>query len=185
MTGFSAASATGMWHVDLPWNGEYRRRHAQGADALGSGSIGRSPAMRRVYQVICHIIAACVVVQAAAIAWGTFTISQSVDQGGTVTDDADVVGFIVHGIVGQVVIPLLAVVLLVIALIGRAGIKWSAWLLLAVVVQVVLGYVSFEVPGLGVLHGIIAFAVLGLAETASRTVTERPDRTPSAANASA
>ncbi|MGO4690934.1 hypothetical protein [Glaciibacter sp. 2TAF33] len=141
--------------------------------------------MRRVYQVICHIIAACVVIQAAAIAWATFTIAQSVNQGSGVPEDADIVGFVVHSIVGQLVVPLLAIALLVIALIGRAGIKWSAWLLLAVFVQLVLGYASFELPGLGLLHGINAFVVLGLAETAARLIGTRAARDVSPERASA
>jgi hypothetical protein len=141
--------------------------------------------MRRVYQIVCHIITACVVVQAAAIAWATFTIAQSVNQGSAISEDAEIVGFIVHSIVGQLVIPLLAIALLVIALIGRAGIKWSAWLLLAVLVQLVLGYASFELPGLGVLHGINAFVVLGLSETAARAIGPRTARAPAPASASA
>ena len=126
--------------------------------------------MRRAYQIICHIIAACVVIQAAVIAWSTFVILNATGEGAAVSEDNVPVGFLVHSVVGQMVIPVLALALLVVALIARAGVMWSVWLLVAVLVQVFLGYTSFELPGLGLLHGITAFVVLGLAETGARTV---------------
>ena len=126
--------------------------------------------MRNVYRIICHIIAACVVIQAAAIAWATFTIINSAGEGTSVSLEEGLSGFIVHSAVGQLVIPVLSLALLVIALIGRIGIKWAAWLFLAVIVQVMLGYTSFELPGLGILHGLNAFVVLALAEIGARAV---------------
>lgn len=126
--------------------------------------------MRRTYQVICHIISACVVIQAAVIAWSTFTILNATNEGGTALVEEGVTGFIVHSAVGQLVIPLLVLTLLVLALIGRIGIRWAAWLLVAVLVQLILGYSSFEIPGLGLLHGINAFVILGLAEMGARSV---------------
>jgi hypothetical protein len=130
--------------------------------------------MRRAYQIICHIISACVVIQAAVIAWSTFTILNATNEGGAAFVDEGVTGFIVHSAVGQLVIPLLVLTLLVIALIGRAGIKWAAWLLVAVLVQLILGYSSFEIPGLGLLHGINAFVILGLAEMGARAIGTEP-----------
>ena len=130
--------------------------------------------MRRTYQIVCHVIAACVVIQAAVIAWGTFAVAQSVGQGAGLSEDSGIAGFAVHSVVGQMVIPILALLLLVIALIGRVGIQWSIWLLVAVLVQVFLGYSSFDLPGLGLLHGLNAFVVLGLAETGARSVAVKP-----------
>ncbi|MCU1447570.1 hypothetical protein [Cryobacterium sp.] len=126
--------------------------------------------MRRAYQIICHIIAACVVIQAAVIAWSTFTILNASGDGAALSEDNAPVGFLVHSVVGQMVIPALVLVLLVVALIGRAGIRWAAWLLVAVLVQLILAYSSFELPGLGLLHGINAFVVLGLAEMGARSI---------------
>ena len=133
--------------------------------------------MRRAYQIICHLIAAGVVIQAAVIAWSTFTILNVAGDGAALTEDNAPVGFLVHSAVGQLVIPLLVLTLLVIALIGRAGIKWAAWLLVAVLVQLILGYSSFELPGLGLLHGINAFVILGLAEMGARSVGAEPAAT--------
>jgi len=130
--------------------------------------------MRRAYQIICHIIAACVVIQAAVIAWSTFSMLNSSTSGGFVSAESGVSGFIVHSAVGQIVIPLLAITLLIVALIGRVGIRWAAWLLVAVLVQLLLGYTSFDLPGLGLLHGINAFVILGLAEMGARSIGAEP-----------
>jgi hypothetical protein len=129
--------------------------------------------MRRTYQIICHVIAALVVVQAALIAWGVFTIGRYLDDGTGVTANTEVAGFDTHAVIGQYVIPLLALVLLVLALITRTGTKWAGWLFLAVLIQVGLAYASFGIAWVGLVHGIVAFAVLGLAETAARSVGAR------------
>jgi hypothetical protein len=126
--------------------------------------------MRRVYQVLCHIIAGAVVLQAAVIAWSTFAILGASEEGAGLAADPGHTGFTVHGAVGQVVIPLLALAVLIVALVARAGIKWAAWLVVAVLVQVMLGYISFGLPGLGLLHGINAFIIIGLSETAAASV---------------
>lgn len=133
--------------------------------------------MRRAYQIICHIIAACVVIQAAVIAWSTFSILNLAGTGGALSEENAPAGLLVHSVVGQMVIPLLAIVLLIVALVGRAGIRWAAWLLLAVLVQLILGYSSFELPGLGLLHGINAFVILGLAEIGARSIGSEKTRT--------
>jgi hypothetical protein len=137
--------------------------------------------MRRVYQVLCHLIAAFVVLQAAVIAWSTFAILGSGQEGADLNVDSGLTGFSVHSAVGQIVIPLLALGVLVVALIARAGIKWAVWLVVAVLVQVLLGYTSFGLPGLGLLHGVNAFIVLGLAETAAASVAVAKKRAPVAA----
>jgi len=130
--------------------------------------------MRRAYQIICHLISVCVVIQAAVIAWSTFTILNATNEGGTAFVEEGLTGFIVHSAVGQLLIPLLVLAVLVIGLIGRIGISWAAWLLVAVAVQLVLGYTSFDLPGLGLLHGINAFVILGLAEMGARAVGVEP-----------
>lgn len=140
--------------------------------------------MRRAYQIICHIIAACVVLQAAVIAWSTFAILNSGNEGSALSVDPGITGFIVHSVVGQMVIPLLAIALLVVALIGKVGVRWSVWLLVAVVVQVFLGYTSFDLPGLGLIHGLTAFVVLGLAETGARSVAVEKAQAPVSARTS-
>lgn len=134
--------------------------------------------MANAYKVICHLISVCVVIQTAVIAWAGFEFGQYIESGNNLSPDKEFAGFVVHSIVGQFIIPFLAIALIVVALIAKAGLKWAAWLLLAVVVQVALGMISHGVPVLGILHGIVAFAVLGLAETGARFVGRLPPSLP-------
>jgi len=84
--------------------------------------------MRSAYRVLAYIIAIEVVVQAAAIAYALAGLSKWVSDGGTLdkaamesedTTFTGVVGFIVHGINGQMLIPLLAVILLIISFFAK------------------------------------------------------------------
>lgn len=141
--------------------------------------------MANAYKVICHLIALCVVIQAAVIAWAGFEFGQYLESGNSLDPDKEFAGFVVHSIVGQFIIPFLALALTVVALIAKMGVRWAAWLLLAVVVQVALGMISHGVPVLGILHGIVAFAVLGLAETGARFVEKQTPAVASAAGKTA
>ncbi|KQX65675.1 hypothetical protein [Angustibacter sp. Root456] len=136
--------------------------------------------MRSAYRVIAGLISFAVVVQAASIAYAMFAISHEIENG-TVIDKNYVenstgpegVGFAIHAIDGQMVIPLLAIVLLVVSFFAKVagGVRWAAFVLLAVVVQVVLAFVSFGAPVVGFLHGLNALVVFGLAGFAARRAT--------------
>ncbi|QXQ09409.1 hypothetical protein [Paeniglutamicibacter sp. Y32M11] len=134
--------------------------------------------MRTAYKVVAHIIAAFVVVQAALIAWGTFDVIGMITAG-NVPEGPPLAG-IMHGMVGMYVVPVLALVLLVIALLAHAGLKWSLWLLLAVALQISLAFMAFEVAWVGILHGLNAFAVIALAEVGARAVAHAPVHVPHA-----
>ncbi|MGN6610278.1 MAG: hypothetical protein ACTHLJ_00750 [Angustibacter sp.] len=133
--------------------------------------------MRSAYRVIAGLISLGVVVQAASIAYAMFAIAHEVDNG-TVIDKNYVehasgpegLGFAIHAIDGQMVIPLLAVVLVVVSFFAKVagGVKWAAFTLLAVVVQVVLAFVSFAAPVAGFLHGLNALTVFSLGVFAAR-----------------
>jgi heme A synthase len=128
--------------------------------------------MKTTYRNLAGLIAVLVVVQAASIAYGTFAISHAVDNGTTINKDSNVgdAGFGVHGITGMLLIPLLAIILVAISFRAPVptGRKWAGFVLLAVVVQVGLGFVSHSVPALGWLHGVNAFVLLWVAVTAAR-----------------
>lgn len=135
--------------------------------------------MRTTYRVLAHLVAIGVVVQAAAIAYAYFGLDAWIDQGG-VLDKATlesqsaefdgVLGFAVHGIAGEMVIPAIAVLLLISSFFARIprGVLWSGIILLDVAVQVLLGEVSHSVPGLGMLHGLNALVLFSLAIIAGR-----------------
>jgi len=138
--------------------------------------------MRSSYRVLAYVIAVEVVVQAAAIAFAVFGFFKWIDDGNTfdkaVMEDENVsftglVGFIIHGINGQMVIPLLALVLLVLSFFAKVpgGVKWAGGILALVVVQVMLGIFAHDAPLLGPLHGINALALFTVAVMAGRRVS--------------
>jgi heme A synthase len=128
--------------------------------------------MRATYRVLSGLIALAVVFQAAAVAFGTFGVINEVEGGAVVTSDSDLpnAGPMLHGIGGMMVIPLLVLVLLVVSFFARVrgGVKWAALLLLAVALQIALGFAAFEAPAVGLLHGANAFVILALAVVAAR-----------------
>jgi len=131
--------------------------------------------MRSAYRVIARLVALGVVLQASFVALGWFLTLNDID-GGQVVDKAFLedegwnIGLTLHSVVGLMIMPLLALVLLIVSFFAKipGGIKWAGFVVLAVVVQVALALVGFSAPVLGALHGINAFVVLGVAEFAAR-----------------
>lgn len=126
--------------------------------------------MRSVYRALSGLITLGVVVQLAVIAAAWFLVLNDVDNGGVFDNNTRNWGHVVHSVVGMMVIPLLAVALLVVSFFARVpgGVKWAALTFGAVVLQIVLAFASYRVPGLGALHGLNALAVAGLAQMAAR-----------------
>jgi heme A synthase len=79
-------------------------------------------------------------------------------------------GFMFHGIGGQIVVPLVALALLIVAFFARipGGVQAALVVLALVVLQVILGMVGHEVPWLGALHALNAFLIFGAGLAASR-----------------
>ncbi len=140
--------------------------------------------MRTTYRVLSWILAAEVVIQAAAIAWAVFGEIAWVEGGGVVdqaTKESDVyfdgvVGFIVHGVNGQFLVPAIALVLLVISFFAKLprGVAYAGALFGMVVLQVLLGMFAHGLPALGMLHGALALAILVGAIQAARLAAEAP-----------
>ncbi|MCW0213197.1 MAG: hypothetical protein OJJ54_07550 [Pseudonocardia sp.] len=135
--------------------------------------------MRTAYRVLAYVLAAEVVVQAAAIAYALFGLTTWIDGGGVLDKAAiedesvtftGVAGFMVHGINGQIVVPVLALALLVVAFFAHVsgGVRWAAICLGTVVVQVLLGMFAHGVPSLGILHGAVALGLFAAAVIAAR-----------------
>ena len=130
----------------------------------------------KAYRVIALLIAAGVLLQAAFIAAGTFELISSDNT--LVSEDYEYnTGQGLHALVGFNVIPLLAIVLLVVSLLAKrtGATKRAGMVFGAVFLQVVLALISYEVSGLGALHGINAFVVLGAAIYASRLAAAPAD----------
>ena len=133
--------------------------------------------MRTAYRVLALLIPVLVALQAALIAFGQFGLEAWVADDNNYTKQAQsggdatgAVGITLHGIIGTSVIPLVALVLLVVAFFAHVpgGRKWAAFVLLDVVVQILLAVLADEVPAVGLLHGLNAFLLFGLAMMAAQ-----------------
>lgn len=133
--------------------------------------------MKNVYRALAYIIAALVVVQAGAIAYGVFGLFSWVEGGGTLdqaalqAEDADVgggLGFLLHITIGYFVVPVVALLLLILSFFAKVpgGIRWALFLFLTVVVQTLLAGFAHALAGVGWLHGMVALVLFGMAVTA-------------------
>jgi hypothetical protein len=122
--------------------------------------------MTSAYRGIAHLIAGCIALQAAFIAFGMFGLRHYLDDGGTATKDYDGnAGWALHSVVGMIVIPLLAVALVVVAVLAKHsdGIKAAAVIAGLVIVQVAFGVLGEDSPWIGALHGLLALVLMGIA----------------------
>jgi hypothetical protein len=133
--------------------------------------------MRSAYRVLAYLIPVLVTVQAAVIAFGQFGIESWVSDDNSYTeqvqssgDATGALGIALHSVIGSMVIPLVALVLLVVAFLAHVpgGVKAAAFVLLAVVVQILLAVLASNVPAVGLLHGVNAFVIFGLAMMAGQ-----------------
>jgi hypothetical protein len=127
----------------------------------------------KAYKGLAHAITACVVLQVAWIAAGTFFLAKETDDGKTITEDNfRSWGMDLHSIFAMI-IPVLAIALLIAAfVIKRPGApKWAGLVFGTVVLQWVLAIIAFGVPAVGVLHALNAFVMAGLAEKAASEVS--------------
>ena len=142
--------------------------------------------MRKTYQVLAYTIAVLVVVQAGAIAWAFFGLSNEIDQNGLVINKACLEsdagcgggffaewGFAIHMFFnGTILIPLVTLILLFISFFAkvRGGVSLALILVGLVVLQIVLlPMLSREVDAsFGALHGINALVLMGVAAMAGR-----------------
>jgi hypothetical protein len=135
--------------------------------------------MKSVYRVLAYVIAALVAFQAAVVAFAMFGLFSYIDSGGVVDASAQEtasftgdIGFMLHGIGGQVVVPLVGLLFLISSFFAKipGGIKWALFVFASIVVQVALGIFAFGAPVLGILHGANALIMFGLAVAAGMRV---------------
>jgi hypothetical protein len=144
--------------------------------------------MRKVYIGIAWLIAAMVLIQAAAIALGFGGMMHFVSEGGlvdkaltesrTASNFTGEIGFPIHGIVGGLVMPIAALVLVVLSWFTkvRGATWWAVGLFVLIVVQGSLGYTIKDVPFIGALHGANALAVFVIAVVCARRAQSAPAR---------
>jgi hypothetical protein len=136
--------------------------------------------MRTVYRVLALLIAVGVMVQAASVAYGWFAVLSDLDKGGILDKNfKENAGQMIHSIVGEMVIPIIALLLLIVSFFAKVpgGLKWAGIVFGVTVVQVALAYLAFGVPALGALHGINALALMAVAGLAGRKAAGRDEAT--------
>jgi hypothetical protein len=147
--------------------------------------------MRTVYRVLAFLIAIEVLIQAMSISYAIAGLGKWVEDDGGVLNkqvlDSDspdfpgVGGFMVHGLNGTMIIPILVLLLLIVSFFAKVpgGVRSAAILLVLVALQVFLGIFAHSVPYVIVLHVLNAFAIMGIAAMAGRKtmVGAEPDRT--------
>ena len=134
--------------------------------------------MRKAYRILAYAISIEVVIQAMAIALGLAGLGKWIEDGATlnkkILDDEPSFtgswGFMVHGMNGEMLIPLLAIALLVVSFRARipGGSRWAGYIIGLIAIQVVLGLTAEDVPYLILLHALNAFVILGTALMAAR-----------------
>lgn len=134
--------------------------------------------MRKAYRILGYVIAAEVVVQAMAIAFALAGLGKWIEDGGVLdsqTQQSDVsftgvLGFAIHGINGEMVIPLLVIVLAIISPFARVRLATRLALVLVglVILQVLLGMFLHGIPYLALLHAANAFGIAATAVIAAR-----------------
>ena len=148
--------------------------------------------MRSAYKFLAFAIAGLVALQAAFMVFAVAGLGIWVDEGGVLdkaafeSEDLDftgAVGFMIHGINGMMIIPLLGLALLVVSFFAKVpgGVKVAAIVLGAIVVQVLLGLFGHESAYIGALHGLNAFILFGSAVYAARLARTAGVDTPTTA----
>ncbi|KQT90768.1 hypothetical protein ASG49_13560 [Marmoricola sp. Leaf446] len=143
--------------------------------------------MRSAYKFLAYAVDALILLQAAAIAWAVFGLTAWIEDGNSLSTSTmesdetpfpEVAGFIVHGISGTLVVPLVALVLLVVSFLAHVpkGVAYAGMVFGGVVVQVALGIFAHGLPFLGFVHGFWALLIFAVAFRAARQAdTTTPD----------
>jgi hypothetical protein len=130
--------------------------------------------MKTAYRVLAYAIAALVAVQAAAIGYAVFAQQNWIDNGGTLDKAAlessvpGTAALVFHALNGGIVL-LLALALLITAFFAKIprGVRWALMVLMWTVVQIALGTLSHLFAVIGAVHGVVAFALFGVAVRAA------------------
>jgi hypothetical protein len=134
--------------------------------------------VKSTYRVLALLIALGVAVQTMSIALGFFIVLRDKNTG-------DNIGLQLHSVVGEMVIPLLALVLLIVSFFAgvAGGVKWAAIIFGLVVLQVLLAFAALGAPAVGVLHGLNALALIAVAGIAGSRVARQAAPSPASTEA--
>lgn len=128
--------------------------------------------MRNAYKYLAFLVCGLVMLQAASHAWVSSGISKYLAEGGTIDFQSDelpnfpeAVGFMIHGMNGMIVIPVVALGLLVVGFLAKipGGVLWAAVVVGLVALQVTLGFLGHSMTAMAFLHGVNALLLFGAA----------------------
>jgi O-antigen ligase len=131
--------------------------------------------VRQVFRTLAYIIAFGVMFQAAVMVYAVSGMGRYIEEGGVIdaaaveqsqagqTAFSEEIGFMLHGMNGMMVMPILAILLLIASFFAgvRGAWKWALAVLLLVALQITLGLSG--VPSLGALHGVNALILFSVA----------------------
>lgn len=136
--------------------------------------------MRLTYLILARIIAILVVIQAMTMVFAVAGFFTWIDEGGS-ADSSTLkegnfpeftgdVGFMIHGISGGMVIPLLALLLLIASFFAKVprGILLAVVVVVSTAVQYFAGFIAHDLPAIGLVHGLNAFILFGSALAAAQ-----------------
>ena len=121
--------------------------------------------MKQTYRVFAGLVALGVLVQAGAIAFGWFDAIVGLENGLVIDQNFEGnAGLSLHGIVGFIVMPALALILLVVSFLAAkqvpGAVKWGAIVFGLTLLQVGLAILAFAVASvIGALHGLNALLI--------------------------
>ena len=123
--------------------------------------------MNAAFRIWASIVSLAIIVQVGLAGYGAFNAVDKSDDKGTIGKDAVSDGFGAHAGLGYVIF-LAALILLILAFVSRREggpprVKWSGGILGLIVVQILLAWAGGASAWLGVLHGMNALAVAGVA----------------------
>jgi hypothetical protein len=124
--------------------------------------------MNSAFRIWASLVSLAIVVQVGLAGYGAFHAVDVSDDKGAITKKGVEHGFNAHAALGYVIL-LAALVLLILAFFARrdpagaARPKWAGILFGLLIVQVLFAWLGGAVAGLGVLHGMNALAVAGVA----------------------
>lgn len=127
--------------------------------------------MKRVYAVLAFVVCGLVAVQAAVAVWGESGMLLWVARGGVVDQAAleadgpppfpEALGFMIHGMNGMMVIPVVAIALLVVSFFAKIpqGVPWAIAVVALVALQIALGILGHSLSIGGLAHGFNALVL--------------------------
>jgi len=144
--------------------------------------------MRKTYQIIAQVIAGLVVLQAALMVWAIAGLFSWIDEGNSIDKSvvegwADepptfdgAIGHFIHAFIsGTILIPLLGLILLIVSFFAKVprGVALAAAVVVSIVVQYLAGTLAEpDMPYLGLIHGLNAFILFGLALAAGKAAKD-------------